>query len=257
MFYNIITEQENHVITLRLNRPKQNNALDTKILEELTTFFDEISSDDELRAIIIRGNGHTFCEGADLNHLYNDETNSPHQHTILLAETLLAIRNCKVPVYAIAHGAIYGAGVGLIAAADVAIGIAGCSFCVPEVRMGLSPSTILPYIVNKMGYAKVSQYLYNAQSINASDAEKSGLISEVLSEENANTYIMKLTHHLLKASPNAIRESKRLLMAVSQEFISEQIKKMTIDSYVAIRNTDEAKEGIAAFFEKRKPQWAN
>lgn len=249
-------ESNDAIATLWLNRPEVLNALNSQLLDALTDVISYVNSNPEFRIILLRGKGNAFCSGADLNWLESDSTETGIQEKARkLATCFHTIYISAKPVISIIHGSILGGANGLICASDFVISDNSSTFAFPEVRIGLAPSTISPYVIRKIGFQNAKRLLFTGVKINVVEAKQTGLIDFYGNETGVKDYTLKLISDLLKASPEALTETKRLLQSISDQDINKEIINNTTQSFVKMKMGADSKEGISAFREKRNPSW--
>lgn len=246
------------VATVTLARPDKRNAFNDQVIEELSFAFSKLGQDDEVRAIVLAAEGKAFCAGADLNWMramsqYSREENLAD--AAKLAQMLKIIYECPKPTIAAVQGDVYAGGIGLIAACDVAIAVKSASFCLSEVRLGLIPATISPYVIRAIGARAAHRYFLTAEVFDAKEARRIGLIHERVSEEELEDTVARVCHKWRNASPNAIKECKKLLHEVAERCIDDALIEQTVTAIADSRASNEGKEGVQAFLQKRKPEW--
>jgi methylglutaconyl-CoA hydratase len=247
------------VAMLTLNRPDVHNAFDELMIREVIAAFRDLGEDDAVRVIVIAAEGRSFCAGADLNWMkraseYDEDQN--REDAGELALMLNAIYACPKPVIARVHGNAFGGGVGVVAAADIAIGVADVVFSLSEVKLGIIPAVISPYVIEAIGARYAHRYFISAERFSGSEAYRIGLLHDLAaSVEAMDEQIAVLCTALLANGPKAIESAKNLIQAVAQKSIDDELMEDTIERIAQIRSTPEAKEGISAFLEKRKPNW--
>lgn len=247
-----------HVATVVLNRPDVRNAFNETVIAELTGAFRALGSEPDIRCIVLAGNGPAFCAGADLNWMkkmagYSDDEN--RADALTLAEMLHAIWACPKPVIARIHGDTYAGGVGLVAACDIAIAADHAHFCLSEARLGLLPATISPYVIRAMGEQAARRYFITAERFDAAEALRLGFVHAVVPAQGLDAKVAELTAALVANSPNAVRESKRLVQEVAGVPVTSDLLADTASRIAAIRASEEGREGVRAFLEKRSPSW--
>jgi len=250
--------KEKDVVTVHLNRPEVHNAMNEKLMKELTSCFKEVSSDDAVRIIILTGNGKSFCAGADLNWMksmakYSKEENI--QDSKLLLELYETIYSCPKPVIGHINGHAFGGGIGLVAVCDIAIAPPGLKFSFSETNLGIIPSVISTYIVRRIGLSKMRRLFITGERFTSEYAKEIDLIDYVVPAENLDDEIQKYTKLLHSSGPNSIAEIKNLVYKC-QKMDVEDYKKFTVEKIAELRISDEGQEGIAAFLEKRKSKWS-
>lgn len=257
-YHAIQIEVNDFIATVTLNRPEKRNAFNDDVIEELNRAFTMLGQDKEVRAIVLAANGKAFCAGADLEWMramaeYNREENLADADK--LAQMLKTIYECPKPTVAAIQGDVYAGGIGLIAACDVAIAVKSANFCLSEVRLGLVPATISPYVIRAMGARAAHRYFLTAEVFDAKEARRIGLIHERVSEEELKDTIARLCKKWQRTSPNAITECKKLLHEVAGRDIDERLIDKTVAGIADIRASEEGKEGVQAFLQKRSPSW--
>ena len=247
------------VALIAMDRPEIHNAFDEIMIREIIEAFRDLGDDESVRVIIVGAEGKSFCAGADLNWMkraadYDEDQN--REDAGELALMLNAIYACPKPVIARVQGNAFGGGVGVVAAADIAIGVADVQFALSEVKLGIIPAAISPYVIEAMGARYARRYFATAERFTAAEAFRIGLLHDLApSAEAMDEQIGALCSALLANSPKAIEASKHLIQAVSQKSIDDELMEDTVERIAQIRSTPEAKEGIRAFLEKRKPSW--
>ena len=247
-----------HVATVTLNRPDVRNAFNETVIAELTEAFRGLGGNDEVRAIVLAGNGPAFCAGADLNWMkkmagYSNDEN--RADALALAKMLHAIWSCPRPVIARIQGDTYAGGVGLVAACDIAVAADHAHFCLSEARLGLLPATISPYVIRAMGEQASRRYFITAERFDAAEALRLGFVHAVVPADALDAKVGEISAALVGNSPNAVRESKLLVQEVAGRVIDNDLLADTADRIAAIRASDEGREGVRAFLEKRSPAW--
>lgn len=248
----------NGVADVHLNRPGVHNALNETLIAQVTKAFQELGIRRDVRVILITAAGTSFCAGGDIAWMKKTATYSREENLAdagQLAAMYQAIRECPKPVIARVHGAAFGGGVGLAAAADIAVALESAVFCFSEVRLGIMPAVILPFIVAKTGTGPLFRTMMTAEKFSAEEAKRIGLVSEVAnSTADLDKKIHELCEDIKKGGPEALRVCKELLL----EFTEQQMKlrqSVTTARIAEIRVSSEGQEGLSAFLEKRKPSW--
>jgi methylglutaconyl-CoA hydratase len=246
------------VARLTLDRPEIRNAFDDALIAALTRALRELDADDQVRAVVLAGNGPAFCAGADLNWMkrmagYTYEQNLADARS--LAAMLKTLDRMRKPTIARVHGPAFAGGVGLVAACDVAVGVPEARFCLSEAKLGLSPATISPYVVRCMGERMARRYFLTAEVFDGIEAHRIGLLSHVSPSEKLDGEIDEILKHLVQGGPEALAKIKDLIRTVSSGPISDTLIEDTAQRIAEIRVSPEGREGIASFLEKRKPAW--
>lgn len=248
------------VAHLALNRPEVHNAFNETMIEELTRCFHLLSSSDKVRLVVLSSNGSVFCAGADLAWMKRASENgldANHQDATRFAEMMRAIYECQKPVIARVNGGAFGGGVGLLCACDIVVASDRAKFAVTEARFGILPAVIGPYLIESVGVREAKRLALSASSVDALEAQRIGLIHVVTTSESLDEQLEKLLSELGRNGPTALEEIKGLFNSVSARPIDEDVIKLTASTIARVRSTDEAKEGFAAFFDKRRPSWSS
>ncbi len=247
-----------HVVRVFLNRPEVRNAFNETTIAELTRVFTDLSSDTQLRAIVLGGHGKAFCAGADLSWMrsmadYSWEQNRADAQA--LADMLWAVYNCPVPVVGRIHGDCYAGGVGLAAVCDVLVAGDAMNFCLSEARIGLLPATISPYVIRAMGEQAARRYFITAERFSAQQALAMGFVHEVCGAEALDAKVDELVATLVANGPLATRACKRLVQDVAGVPLTAGLRAETARRIADIRASDEGREGVQSFLQKRPPAW--
>ena len=248
----------NGVSTVTLNRPEVRNAFNDEVIAELTAVFIELGKREEVRCIVLAANGTAFCAGADLNWMkrmadYTRDENVADAGA--LAEMLRVVYVCPKPTIAKVQGDVYAGGTGLVAACDIAVSVDTAGYCLSEVRLGLIPATISPYVIRAMGARAAHRYFLTAERFDAAEALRIGFVHEVVAAAELDAKVAELAKALVNAGPEAVKLCKRLVQDVAQQEISSSLIQMTVDGIADIRVSAEGREGVQSFLQKRKPNW--
>ncbi len=259
-FTTIQIEIEGHISTIWLNRPEIRNAFNEVMISELIKAFNQLSKMDDVRIIILRGRGKAFCAGADLNWM-RDVANYTYdqnlQESIQLSECFNTIYNCRVPTVAVVHGAAIGGANGLLAACDIAICENETVFSLSEVKIGIVPACISPFVMKRVGEYGSKELMLTGRRINGKEAEWFRLVNKSLPKEELDDYLESTTSMLLTSGPKAVGHCKVLIDQVSNKITLEEALSYTAAMIAEIRSSEEGQEGMAAFLEKRIPKWVN
>jgi len=253
------TLKEN-VAIVSINRPDLHNAFNEVVIEELTSAFEELGKDKDVRVIVLRGEGKSFCAGADVNWMskmvgYSLDENVADASA--MARMLRTIRDCPKPTIARVHGAAIGGGVGLTAACDIAVALTSAMFCLSEVKLGIIPAVISPFVMEKIGPGHMRRYALTAERFGAAEAKRIGLVHDVVqTEEELDEHIDSIARTLIANGPAALAAAKRTLTDVAG-MQWDAIQKLTTRRVAEIRVSPEGQEGLKAFLEKREPKWPN
>ena len=254
----ILLNKKDSVAQITLNRPDIHNALNEGMVKELRDAFLKLASDHEIRVVVLQGAGKSFCAGADLQYMQQVQGFSMQQHEAsgrLLFEMLLAIYQCPKPVIARVHGAAMGGGLGLMAASDYCLASEGIVFAFSEVRLGLIPAVISPFVLRKLGLKNTKSLFFTGEKFEVQHALKIGFVDQVVATDQLDTAIDQKIEDLKLASPQAIARCKHLLHEISSASLTEAMGP-TIRAIAQARVSEEGQEGMKAFLEKRKPNWA-
>jgi methylglutaconyl-CoA hydratase len=246
--------------TVTLNRPDVRNAFNETAIAEITQAFRALDGDGGVRAIVLAARGPAFCAGADLNWMkkmagYTHEEN--RADAAQLAEMLRVIHACSKPVVAKVQGDCYAGGMGLVAACDIAVAAEQAHFCLSEVKLGLIPATISPYVIRAMGENAARRYFLTAERFSAPEALRIGFVHAVMAADALDAGVADIVKALAANSPNAVREAKRLVREVAAAPLTPALIVDTAERIADIRASDEGREGVRSFLEKRKPGWLN
>lgn len=257
-FSTLEVEQQPHVATIWINRPDIRNAFDEQSIAEMTQAFRALEQDREVRVIVLAARGTAFSAGADLNWMrrvagYTEAQNRADAQA--LAEMLHVIYKCSKATIARVQGDCYAGGNGLVTACDIAIAAEEVTFCLTEVRLGLIPATIGPYVIRAMGERAAHRYFLTAERFNAQEAYRMGYVHQVVPADTLDEAVSRMTHHLLAGSPHAIDECKRLIRDIAGQPIDQPLMDDTARRIGEVRVAPDGREGIASFLEKRKPSW--
>jgi len=243
---------------LTINRPHVMNAFDENLIKDLNDVFLELAINKEIRILVLTGEGKAFSAGGDLDWMRRMSDVSHSENTkdsMKLAEMLYNLDTLPFPTIAAVNGAAFGGGVGLVAACDIAIGNNYSKFSLSEVRLGLIPSVISPYVVQAIGQRN-SRYLFlTSAPISSKEAYHIGLLNDYTESENLNDLLEKQLKNILKGGPKALKSSKELISFVNGKVIDEEVMAETAKRIADARSSAEGKEGIDAFLQKRKPNW--
>lgn len=251
-------QHRGHVATITLQRPEARNAFSDAVIAELTAAFQEMAASAEVRTVVLAATGPAFCAGADLNWMRRMADYSRDENLAdagALADMLRAIYECPKPTIARIQGDVYAGGMGLVAACDMAISVETANFCLSEVKLGLIPATISPYVIRAMGARAAHRYFLTAERFDAKEAHRIGFVHDVVSADQLDAKVAELTSALTSASPNAVRSCKNLLQDVAGRDIDAPLIGRTVEGIADIRTSREGREGVQSFLQKRKPFW--
>jgi len=249
-----------HVAVVWLAREKVRNAFNEALIGELTSAFSRLGADGDVRAIVLAGRGPAFCAGADLDWMrrmagYSYPEN--REDAQRLATMLRTIWLTPKPVIARVHGDAYAGGMGLVAACDIAVASSTAHFCLSETKLGLIPATIGPYVIRAMGEQAARRYALTAERFDAAEALRIGFVHAVAAPEGLDAYVNEILAALMQTSAHAVREAKRLVREIAPRPIDDALVADTAERIAAIRASDDGREGVRAFLDKRKPRWVS
>jgi methylglutaconyl-CoA hydratase len=250
-------ERQGPVARVTLDRPSVKNAFDEVMIAELTAALAEIGGDEAIRALVLTGAGDVFSAGADLNWMkkvasYGFDENVADAHRF--ARMMEALYRLPKPTIARVNGACMGGGVGLVSACDVAVAVNGAKFALREILLGIAPAAISPYVLRKIGEAHAHDYFLTGRTFDAERARDIGLVNEVAPAGELDAAVGAWVKRFLKAGPRAIAKTKELIDRVAGAPIAD-VQEYTARTIAGLRGSPEGREGFAAFFEKRKPNW--
>ncbi|WP_395687823.1 enoyl-CoA hydratase/isomerase family protein [Caenimonas koreensis] len=246
------------IATVTLNRPDVRNAFNDEVIAELTAVFMALAERPEVRCIVLAGNGPAFCAGADLNWMkrmaaYTHEENLADAQA--LARMLRVVYSCPKPTIARVQGDVYAGGTGLVAACDMAVSVDTAQYCLSEVRLGLVPATISPYVIRAMGARAAHRYFLTAERFSAAEALRIGFVHEVVEADQLDAKVHELAQLLVQNGPMAMKACKQLVHDVAGHDITSGLIERTAQVIADIRVSDEGREGVQSFLGKRKPNW--
>lgn len=246
------------VARVTLTQPEVRNAFSDEVIAEITAAFLEVGARPEVRAVLLAAEGPAFCAGANLNWMrrmaeYTREENVADAGK--LAEMLRVIYECPKPTIARVQGDVYAGGMGLVAACDMAVSVDTAGFCLSEVKLGLIPATISPYVIRAMGARAAHRYFLTAERFDAAEALRIGFVHALVTADALDAKVDELLKALTSASPNAVRACKKLVLDVAEREIDAGLIAATVEGIADIRASAEGKEGVQSFLSKRKPAW--
>jgi methylglutaconyl-CoA hydratase len=246
--------------TVMLNRPDVHNAFDPEMVDALTVTLRKLESTPRVRAIVLTGAGKNFCAGADIEQMKRSARASREQNlenaraTALMLYTLHALEK---PTIACVRGAARGGGVGLVAACDIAIAERGATFRLSEVKLGIIPAMISPYVIGAMGRRHAHRYMLSGEEFDSAEAFRTGLVHDICEEPELAAVVGRMLASLYSSGPQAVVAIKKLSREVAASRVDEKLTELTAQRIAEIRATAEAQEGLTAFLEKRKASWVS
>ena len=246
------------VATVTLSQPEIRNAFSDEVIADITAAFETVAQAPEVRAVVLAAEGPAFCAGANLNWMRRMADYSREENVVdagKLAHMLHTIYTCPRPTIARVQGDVYAGGMGLVAACDMAVAVDSAHFCLSEVKIGLIPATIAPYVLRAMGPRAGHRYFLTAERFDAAEALRIGFVHQVVEADALDHAVDGLLKHLLQAGPAALTACKRLVIDMAERPINAALVQHTVEAIADIRASAEGKEGVQAFLGKRKPVW--
>lgn len=248
---------EGRIATITLRRPQVHNAFNVQVMQDLLTAFTTLSTDERLHAVVLTGEGPSFSAGADIS-MMRDAANSSEEQNFTeaqrLSDLLHTINTFPCPVIARVNGTAMGGGLGLIAVCDIVISAESARFAFSEVKLGIAPSVISPFVLRKIGENHARGLFTTGERFSASRAQRIGLVHAVVPPEHLDDAVNKAISELLTSAPKALRTCKTLALTVGQ-LSHEEARRYTAETIARLRASEEGQEGLQAFLEKRKPRW--
>ncbi len=249
---------QSSVATVTLNRPDVRNAFNAELIEAITQIFVDLGQRAGVRCIVLAANGSAFCAGADLNWMRSMADYTREQNLAdagKLAAMMRTLYECPKPTIACIQGDVYAGGMGLVSACDMAVTVDTANFCLSEVKLGLLPSTISPYVIRAMGARAAHRYFLTAERFGATEALRIGFVHEVTAPDALQNKVAELAAALCNAGPEAVRLCKKLVQDVAGKDITPELIQLTVTSIADVRVSAEGREGLQSFLQKRKPNW--
>ena len=247
-----------HIATITLTQPEIRNAFSDEVIVEITEAFRVAAERPDVRAVVLAAEGPAFCAGANLNwmrSMANYSRDENLQDAGVLAEMMRTIYHCPKPTIARVQGDVYAGGMGLVAACDMAVAVDTANFCLSEVKIGLVPATIAPYVLRAMGPRAAHRYFLTGERFDAQEALRMGFVHKVVEADALDQAVDSLLMALMTAGPNAVQACKKLVIDTAEREINAELIAQTVECIADIRASEEGKEGIQAFLSKRKPSW--
>ena len=244
--------------TIALNRPELHNAFDPEMVAQMTTTLEQLEANPKVRAVVLMGQGKSFCAGANIKHMRQIAKIKREQNrkeALAPAQMYYALYTLGKPTIARVHGAVRGGGIGLVAACDIAIGSRDSTFRLSEVRLGIVPAMISPYVVAAIGERYARRYAISGEEFDSAEAYRIGLLHDLVEFDMLNSRIGNILADLYCGGPHAIVAAKQLVRKVAYAPLTAQVVADTADTIAEIRASAEAQEGLGAFLEKRKAAW--
>ena len=250
---------KNNIAWLSLNRPEVHNAMNEEMITELTTVFNSFKNDQSTRAIVLAGHGKSFCAGADLNYMKSIATLGYDENVKdgkKLANLFNSIYSCPIPTVANIHGSVFGGANGLIAACDIVIAEQSTNFAFSEVKLGIAPATIAPFVIKRIGEFGAKELMLTGKKFKAKEAQKWNLVNHVYDSQKEENPLSDILKQFESSAPGAVKETKILIKTILEKDIDEGIE-FTSNLIAKLRASDEGQEGMSSFLEKRKVNWVS
>jgi len=256
-FNTIILKQKNHTVWVTLNRPEVHNAMNEEMIAELTEVYLSCEKEKDVRAVVLTANGKSFCAGADLNYMKNIATLGTDKNVEdakKLAHLFKSIYNCPIPTIALVFGSAFGGANGIIASCDIVIAEENTIFAFSEVKLGIAPATIAPFVIRRIGEFGAKELMLTGKRFKTSEAKKWNLVNHIYNKDKEDNPLNAILKQFGSSAPEAVKETKKLIRDILGKDINEGID-YTSKLIATLRASGEGQEGMAAFLEKRKPNW--
>lgn len=253
----ILFEQMEGVAWISLNRPEVHNAMNEEMIAELTEVFKSFDKSKDVRAVVLTGNGKSFCAGADVNYMKSIANLGAKENIEdgkKLALLFNSVYDCPVPTIALIFGSVFGGANGILSACDIVIAEENTTFAFSEVKLGISPATIAPFVIKRIGEFGAKELMLTGKRFNAREAQKWNLVNHVYNKNKDENPLNGILKQFNSSAPKAVRETKVLIKEILGQDINESIES-TSRLIAKLRSSEEGQEGMAAFLEKRKPNW--
>ena len=258
MSQNLSITQPGAVARITLTQPEVRNAFSDEVIAEITAAFTEVGARPDVRVVVLAAEGPAFCAGANLNWMRRMADYTREENLIdagKLAQMLRVIYECPKPTIARVQGDVYAGGMGLVAACDMAVSVDTAGYCLSEVKLGLIPATISPYVIRAMGARAAHRYFLTAERFDAAEALRTGFVHAVVAPDQLDAKVDELARAITIASPDAVRACKKLVQDVAERDINAQLIAATVEGIADIRASEQGREGVQSFLQKRKPGW--
>lgn len=254
----VLLEKEQGVATLVLNRPDKRNAMHQALIEQFVQLLNTVAADESIHVVVLKGAGEHFCAGGDI-YAMQAMAMAPYQQNVAdahsLATLIYQLYHLPQPTVALAHGAIMGGGLGLLSACDMVLATQSAVFGFSEVKIGIVPSIISPYVIDAIGVRAARYYFMTGERFSAADALRLGLVHQVVSDHSLLTAANDLVKQLLQNSSSAMQAAKSWIRYVHAQPISDELVRKSAEHLATLRASKEGLEGLSAFIEKRDPKW--
>ena len=257
-FKTIQIGKEKQIASIALNRPDVHNAFNEEMMEELRQVFMLFDQDNTVKVVVLKGHGPSFCAGADLAYMQSAAKKNHEQNveeSLKMATLFQIIQGLSKPVVALLQGAVFGGGIGLASVCDVVLADEHTRFAFSEVKLGLAPSVISPFVIRKIGIAQANRFFLTGEVFKADVAKQIGLVHDIYNSDTVEKMLAYVCDNLLLNSPQSMAEIKDLIQ-MNIELSGEKLSLYTAEHIASLRTSEEGQEGLTAFFEKRKPKYS-
>lgn len=247
------------ILYIVMNRPEVHNAFNSEKIVLLTQALENAESNPEVKVVVLCGEGKNFCAGGDINYMQNMGQNSFEENkedALQLAHLMHTLNEFPKPTIARVNGAAYGGGVGLVCCCDMAFGTEDTTICLSEVKIGMVPATIAPYVMNNVGLRNAHRLMLTAEVMQGQEAVRYQFLNDIFPAIEFNEKVDAIATKITTNAPNALKITKSLLLNLAHQPIDESVIDYTADVIASVRESDEGKEGLTSFLEKRKPSWS-
>ena len=252
----ILIEDTDNIVCVWLNRPEVHNAMNALMIEELTSAYSSFKND-QIKAIVLRGKGKSFCAGADLHYMKDIASFGLKENTrdsLKLAKLFQCIYSSPIPTIALVHGSAFGGANGLLAACDMVLAEENTTFAFNEVKLGIAPATIAPFVIKRIGEFGAKELMITGKKFKTKEALKWQLVNHSFTNVELEDALQKILHEIKRNGPQAVQETKKLIHLIMNEEDNDMLKH-TAKLIAKLRASDEGQEGMESFLEKRKPKW--
>jgi len=247
------------ILYVVMNRPEVHNAFNSEQIVLLTQALENAESNPEVKVVVLCGEGKNFCAGGDINYMQNMGQNSFEENkedALQLAYLMHTLNEFPKPTIARVNGAAYGGGVGLVCCCDMAFGTEDTTICLSEVKIAMVPATIAPYVMNTVGLRNAHRLMLTAEVMQGQEAVRYQFLNDIFPAIEFNEKVDAIASKITTNAPNALEITKSLLLNLAHQPIDESVIDYTADVIASVRESDEGKEGLKSFLEKRKPSWS-
>jgi methylglutaconyl-CoA hydratase len=253
----LIVSTNKSIATVTINRPDVRNAFNTELTKEFFECFTNLNQDDSVRAVILTGEGKCFCAGADLNYMKSAKEKTREQNiedSLFMAKTFQTMNDLSKPLIGLVNGHCFAGGLGLVSVCDIVLAQEKAIFCLSEAKLGMTPAVISQFVIQKIGVNQARRYFVTAERFSAEKAKEIGLVNEVYAEGEADKALQPILENIYQCSPNAMGSAK-ILIQKNKDLSDNDLVQFSVEQIADLRASDDAQEGMGAFFEKRTPSY--